>query len=87
VVENYAPLTALRPTRAGRERAWGARDDRAPGWAMWWLWSRHVSRRLLERLRRLCTPAGDGARVRLVRQATASPLTTGLTDDEKASSR
>ncbi|MEU5885888.1 ATP-grasp domain-containing protein [Streptomyces sp. NPDC047461] len=87
VVENYAPLTALRPTRAGRERAWGARDDRAPGWAMWWLWSRHVSRRLLERLRGLCTPAGDGARVRLVRQATASPLTTGLTDDEKASSR
>lgn len=87
VVESYAPLTALRPTRAGRERAWGARDDRAPGWAMWWLWSRHVSRRLLERLRRLCTPAGDGARVRLVRQATASPLTTGLTDDEKASSR
>lgn len=87
VVENYAPLTALRPTRAGRERAWGARDDRAPGWAMWWLWSRHVSRRLLERLRRLCAPAGDGTRVRLVRQATASPLTTGLTDDEKASSR
>ncbi|KKD03792.1 hypothetical protein [Streptomyces sp. WM6386] len=87
VVENYAPLTALGPTRAGRERAWGARDDRAPGWAMWWLWGRHVSRRLLERLRRLCTPAGDRARVRLVRQATASPLTTDLTDDEKASSR
>ncbi|MFD3838406.1 ATP-grasp domain-containing protein [Streptomyces sp. NPDC058642] len=87
VVENYAPLTVLRPTRAGRERAWGARDDRAPGRAMWWLWSRHVSRRLLERLRGLCTPARDGARVRLVRQATASPLTTGLTDDEKASSR
>ncbi|NNN37443.1 ATP-grasp domain-containing protein [Streptomyces sp. S3(2020)] len=87
VVENYAPLTALRPRRAGRELAWGARDDRAPGWAMWWLWGRHVSRRLLERLRGLCTPVGDRARVRLVRQATASPLTTDLTDDEKASSR
>ncbi|MES5820987.1 ATP-grasp domain-containing protein [Streptomyces sp. RG80] len=87
VVENYAPLTVLRPVSAGRERAWGARDDRAPGWAMWGLWGRHVSRRLLERLRGLRAPAGERARVRLVRQATASPVTTELTDDEKASSR
>lgn len=90
VVENYAPLTALRPAPAGRELAWCARDDRGPGWAMAALWARHVSRRLVERLRGLCARPGDRARVRVVRQATASPdspVTTDLTDDEKASSR
>ncbi len=46
VVENYAPLAALRPAPGGRELAWWAGDDRAPGWAMWALWARHVSGRL-----------------------------------------
>ncbi|MFG2132326.1 ATP-grasp domain-containing protein [Streptomyces sp. NPDC048751] len=50
VVENYAPLAALRPAPAGRELAWYARDDRVPGWAMWAQWCRHVSRRVCERL-------------------------------------
>nr|WP_217184582.1 ATP-grasp domain-containing protein [Streptomyces sp. AC495_CC817] len=55
VVENYAPLTALRPhplpcppSRPGvRELAWYARDDRAPGLALWSLWPRHALGRLL----------------------------------------
>ncbi|NEB10808.1 ATP-grasp domain-containing protein, partial [Streptomyces coelicoflavus] len=49
VVENYAPLSALRPARAGRggrELAWYARDDRAPGRALWTLWGRHAGARL-----------------------------------------
>ncbi|MEU6376637.1 ATP-grasp domain-containing protein [Streptomyces sp. NPDC046909] len=88
VVENYAPLTALRPAPAGRELAWCAADDRAPGRAMWGLWARHVSRRVRERLGRLYPPAADRTRARVVRQATEpTDLTdTGLTDDEKASS-
>src|SRR5690606_9737599 len=45
VVENYAPLGALRRTPGGRELAWYARDDRAPGRAMWGLWGRHVTGR------------------------------------------
>jgi hypothetical protein len=52
VVENYAPLTALRrpppPSRPGaRELAWYARDDRAPGLALWSLWPRRALGRLL----------------------------------------
>ncbi|MFJ3665265.1 ATP-grasp domain-containing protein [Streptomyces sp. NPDC090106] len=82
VVENYSPLTALRPASAGRELAWSAPDDRAPGRAMWSLWSRHVGRRLSERLR--AQPAERG-RARVVRQASAPDL-TDLSDDEKASS-
>ncbi|MFI5687153.1 ATP-grasp domain-containing protein [Streptomyces sp. NPDC051636] len=79
VVENYAPLAALRPAPRGRELAWHAPDDPAPGRAMWALWCRHVSRRLRERLS-AATTASPPARV--VRQAaTPSP-----TDDEKASS-
>ncbi|PWI18307.1 ATP-grasp domain-containing protein [Streptomyces sp. Act143] len=85
VVENYAPLTALRPAPGGREAAWYAADDRGPGRAMWGLWARHVSRRVLERLRRLCAPPGERARALVVRQATAAYL-TDLSDDEKASS-
>ncbi|MGW5428551.1 carboxylate--amine ligase [Streptomyces sp. NPDC004059] len=57
VVENYAPLTALRPAPGGRELAWYAADDRAPGLAMWALWCRHVVRRLASRaLRRRSAP-------------------------------
>lgn len=55
VVENYAPLTALcppllpyPPSRPGaRELAWYARDDRAPGLALWSLWPRRALGRLL----------------------------------------
>lgn len=53
VVENYAPLDALRPWPAGLELAWHAVDDRAPGRAMWGLLARHVSLRLAQRVGRL----------------------------------
>ncbi|WP_055532303.1 hypothetical protein, partial [Streptomyces graminilatus] len=97
VVENYAPLSALRPAPAGRELAWHAPDDLGPGWAMWALWARHAARRLPTRLRRLCArPTADDTRARVVRQAVAdapltSPSLTGtsdksVTDDEKATS-
>jgi predicted ATP-grasp superfamily ATP-dependent carboligase len=49
VVENYAPWSALRPAPAGRELAWHAPDDRAPGRAMWRLWTRHAASRMLRR--------------------------------------
>ncbi|MGW6058808.1 carboxylate--amine ligase [Streptomyces sp. NPDC055189] len=70
VVENYSPLAALRVlTTAGpastaarrRELAWHARDDMAPALAMWVLWCRHVTRRLLGRLRRKVRPAAAPA--------------------------
>ncbi|MEU6356883.1 ATP-grasp domain-containing protein [Streptomyces sp. NPDC047072] len=72
VVENYAPLTAPRRGAGGRELAWHAGDDRVPGWAMWALWGRHVSRRLLERVRRVCTRPGRRSRAaQVIRQAAA----------------
>ncbi|MEU6102085.1 ATP-grasp domain-containing protein [Streptomyces flaveolus] len=80
VVENYAPLTALRPAPDGRELAWYARDDPAPGWAMWALWGRHVSGRLRERLRP-ATPARTSPAAHLIPRAASS----SLTDNEKAS--
>ncbi|MFF3741352.1 ATP-grasp domain-containing protein [Streptomyces sp. NPDC002566] len=52
VVENYAPLSALRRVRTDRELAWYAGDDAAAGRAMWALWCAHVTRRLWGRLRR-----------------------------------
>ncbi|MFG2308557.1 ATP-grasp domain-containing protein [Streptomyces sp. NPDC048566] len=60
VVENYAPLSALlpRPRPAGRELAWHAPDDRAPGRALWSLWARHVPLRLVQRAGRLLRAAG-----------------------------
>lgn len=70
VVENYSPLAALRVlTTAGpastaahrHEFAWHARDDMAPARAMWVLWCRHVTRRLLGRLRRTVRPAAPAA--------------------------
>ncbi|MFE6283369.1 ATP-grasp domain-containing protein [Streptomyces sp. NPDC057877] len=91
VVENYAPLTALRPAPAGRELAWHADDDRGPGRELWGLWSRHVSHRVRTRLHRPA-PAGPArAQPRVVRQATAPADDTGDTPaarptDEKASS-
>ncbi|MEV3971217.1 ATP-grasp domain-containing protein [Streptomyces sp. NPDC050698] len=63
VVENYAPLSALRPAPAGRELAWHAPDDRAPGRAMWQLWSRHAAGRVIDRLR----PVAPGRFTRLDR--------------------
>ncbi|MFJ5037550.1 carboxylate--amine ligase [Streptomyces parvulus] len=75
VVENYAPLSALRPAPDGRELAWHAPDDRAPGRALWSLWGRHVAGRLLDRARRRRgrPAAGAPARARVVRQAGAPP--------------
>lgn len=78
VVENYAPFAALRPAPGGRELAWYARDDRVPGWAMWALWCRHVSRRLRQRL-----GAAKTVPAPLLIPRAASPA---LSDNEKASS-
>ncbi|MGW6023280.1 carboxylate--amine ligase [Streptomyces sp. NPDC055099] len=70
VVENYSPLAALRlMTAAGpaataahrREFAWHAQDDMAPARAMWVLWSRHVTRRVLGRVRRTVRPTAPAA--------------------------
>ncbi|MFJ7233529.1 ATP-grasp domain-containing protein [Streptomyces tendae] len=88
VVENYAPLSALRPARAergGRELAWHARDDRAPGRALWALWGRHVGARLRDRaLRGRGTRPDAGApaaRARVVRQGSAPAADrTGVSD-------
>ncbi|MFF5366350.1 ATP-grasp domain-containing protein [Streptomyces sp. NPDC013187] len=77
VVENYAPMAALRAAPGGRELAWYAADDRSPGRVMWAQWCRHVSRRLYERLGTTAVPTP-----RLIPRA-ASP---SRTDNEKASS-
>ncbi|MGE6732662.1 ATP-grasp domain-containing protein, partial [Streptomyces sp. NPDC059900] len=70
VVENYSPLTALRAVMTSgpastaaqrRELAWHARDDMAPALAMWVQWCRHVTRRLLGRLRRKARPSAPPA--------------------------
>ncbi|AQS69529.1 hypothetical protein [Streptomyces pactum] len=79
VVENYAPLAALRPAPNGRELAWYARDDRGPGRAMRALWCRHVAGRLRERLG---GPTAARAAHPIPGATSASP-----TDNEKASSR
>ncbi|KPI17714.1 hypothetical protein OK074_1735 [Actinobacteria bacterium OK074] len=96
VVENYAPLSALRPAPRGRELAWYAPDDPLPGLTLWAQWARHVTRRLLARARTAPTPppAGD---IRVVRQPDGprepADATAGTGDetnpeinDEKASS-
>ncbi|WP_432184430.1 ATP-grasp domain-containing protein [Streptomyces tendae] len=87
VVENYAPLSALRPARGergGRELAWHARDDRAPGRALWALWGRHVGARLRDRALRgrgARPDAAAPARARVVRQGTAPAADrTGVSD-------
>ncbi|MYR43793.1 ATP-grasp domain-containing protein [Streptomyces sp. SID5910] len=79
VVENYAPLTALRPAPGGRELAWYAKDDPAPGRAMWSLWGRHVAGRLRERLR----PAPPTLPTRP--SLPSQPSLSSPTDNEKAS--
>ncbi len=95
VVENYAPLSALRPAPEGRELAWHAPDDRAPGRALWALWSRHAAARLRDRLRRRTgrrhpgppVPAPAPGPARVVRQATAPPADrTPRPDDDRAGS-
>jgi len=92
VVENYAPLAALRPAPAGRELAWHADDDREPGRALWPLWGRHVSHRLRDRLGGPRAGSGAPAPARVVHQAAAPPPAphlsdrSDLSDDEKASS-
>ncbi|MFF7328696.1 ATP-grasp domain-containing protein [Streptomyces sp. NPDC008150] len=86
VVENYAPLTALRPAR-GRELAWHARDDPAPGRALRSLWCRHVARRLLARVGRRAEREPRPYVVRQAVPAQAGPAASGpLNDDERASS-
>ncbi|MFE6640514.1 ATP-grasp domain-containing protein [Streptomyces tendae] len=87
VVENYAPLSALRPARGergGRELAWHARDDRAPGRALWALWGRHVGARLRDRALRgggARPDAAAPARARVVRQGSAPAADrTGVSD-------
>ncbi|MGV2920075.1 carboxylate--amine ligase [Streptomyces alfalfae] len=64
LVENYAPLSALRalplPGRRDpsppRELAWHCGDDPAPGAAMRRMWCRHVLRRLVPGPRRAAPP-------------------------------
>ncbi|MGW0573299.1 carboxylate--amine ligase [Streptomyces tauricus] len=77
VVENYAPLSAA--FRRGSELAWHARDDLAPGAALWALWSRHVvrraARRLLDLVRRTApAPATDARPVRQTTPSDVGPL-------------
>lgn len=101
VVENYAPFAALRTAAAsgGRELAWYAGDDRAPGWAMWALWARHVSGRLRQRLTttapvpaprpvpRTAPPSPASSASLASSVSPASPVSpASLTDNEKASS-
>ncbi|MFR9798285.1 ATP-grasp domain-containing protein [Streptomyces sp. MS06] len=79
VVENYAPLAALRPGRGEREAAWRAADDPAPGRALRWLWARHVTGRLLRRLHLAGTGPAPLPEVRahVVRQASGPPAESG----------
>ncbi|MFH8463749.1 ATP-grasp domain-containing protein [Streptomyces sp. NPDC017991] len=100
VVENYAPLSAA--FRRGTELAWHARDDLAPGAALWALWSRHVGRRAARRVldgirRTACAPVTDAHPVRPPATSGVNPLpvdplsaspqsASPLSDDEKASS-
>ncbi|MFD4510403.1 ATP-grasp domain-containing protein [Streptomyces sp. NPDC058457] len=76
VVENYAPLSALRPAPRGRELAWSAPDDRGPGLAMWALWCRHVAGRLLDRLHDGGAVPAPRPHSPVVRQAGEPPLPT-----------
>ncbi|MDT0436038.1 MULTISPECIES: carboxylate--amine ligase [Streptomyces] len=85
VVENYAPLAALRPAAGSRELAWHADDDRGPGQALRRLWTRHAARRLWTRLGPAAPaaprPTGPGPAV-----PAPVPFPSDLSDDERASS-
>ncbi|WP_460065830.1 carboxylate--amine ligase [Streptomyces sp. YKOK-I1] len=87
VVENYAPLAALRPAPQGRELAWYAGDDPAPGRAMRRLWCAHVTRRLRDRLPRSGMPGPRPAALLGRVPAPAPRPSAEQTDDEKAGSR
>ncbi|WP_420034738.1 ATP-grasp domain-containing protein [Streptomyces sp. cg28] len=88
VVENYAPLSALRAlvsaalpgrrTSPLREPAWHAPDDPAPARHMAAEWSRHAARRLL---RRSGPPSAA-----LPGHRTEPPVTTRTTPDERKAS-
>ncbi|MFG3548135.1 ATP-grasp domain-containing protein [Streptomyces sp. NPDC047725] len=78
VVENYAPFAALGPAPKGRELAWHASDDPAPGRAMRALWPRHVAHRVRGRW---ATAAPVPVRGRPAHNETVATKT----DDEKAS--
>nr|WP_205616440.1 ATP-grasp domain-containing protein [Streptomyces harenosi] len=82
VVENYAPLTVLRPAPGERELAWHAPDDRAPGRALWALWGRHVAGRLVRRPRRGEHPraASRPAEGDVVPRAVRAPSVPGQAD-------
>ncbi|WP_394432711.1 carboxylate--amine ligase [Streptomyces sp. SGAir0957] len=85
VVENYAPLTALRALlrpSAAPEFAWYAQDDPAPARAMAAAWSRHVAGRLLRRAR--TAPAGVPAQVPAVPTDPAAAV-PAATAERKAS--
>ncbi|WP_372344219.1 ATP-grasp domain-containing protein [Streptomyces sp. KL116D] len=87
VVENYAPLSALRalvasalPAQRGpaaREFAWNAQDDPAPAWSMATEWSQHAARRLVGRARTAPRAA--------VPDPTEPPVAAPTTAERKAS--
>ncbi|MFE4613354.1 ATP-grasp domain-containing protein [Streptomyces niveus] len=87
VVENYALLSVLSPagcrrpgyrrTRsAGTERAWFARDDPRPAYAMTAAWLRHAARVGVRRLRPRRRTAPPNALLSAVRQRRRAPDST-----------
>ncbi|MGA5440494.1 ATP-grasp domain-containing protein [Streptomyces griseoincarnatus] len=78
VVENYAPLAALRPSARGCELAWHSSDDQAPGRVMRALWGRHVTSRLQQRYRTAATVQVHG-------QPVKQGATSCVSNDEKVS--
>ncbi|MET7988382.1 ATP-grasp domain-containing protein [Streptomyces sp. NPDC005281] len=82
VVENYAPLRALRRRGPERELAWHATDDRAPGRVMWGLWARHVASRQAQRAGRLLR--GPAVPARTTGIAVDAPGTTPAAGTEAA---
>ncbi|MET9551328.1 ATP-grasp domain-containing protein [Streptomyces sp. NPDC006645] len=84
VVENYAPLSALpsgrgrgrgarRTAAAGTERAWFARDDPRPAYAMTAAWLRHAARVGARRLKPRRPAAPPKALLSGVRQRRRAP--------------
>ncbi|MGA5707908.1 ATP-grasp domain-containing protein [Streptomyces cellulosae] len=79
VVENYAPLAALRPSAEECELAWHSADDPAPGRVMRALWGRHMTRRLRQRY-------GKAAAAHLRQRPVEQRAASGVCNDEKESS-